>query len=64
MMLGLACFSCNINFTNKVLLTNLDYLPDGLLAEFYVSVKFPPEMRSPTLSFMARYWDRIASHLP
>lgn len=54
-MLGLACFSCNINFINKVLLTYLDYLPDGLSAEFYVSVKSLPEMRSPTLSIMERY---------
>ena len=60
-MLGLACFSCNINFINKVLLTYLDYLPDGLSAEFYVSVKFPPEMISPTLSIMALYWDWFPS---
>ena len=61
MMLGLACFSCNINFTNKVLLTYLDYLPDGPSAELYVSVKFLPEMRTPTLSIMARYWDSFPS---
>ena len=59
--LGLACFSYNINFINKVLLTYLDYVPDGLSAEFYVSVKFLPEMRSPTLSIMARYWDSFPS---
>ena len=60
-MLGLAFFSCNIDFTNKVLLTYLDYLPDVLSAEFYVSVKFLPEMRYPTLSIMARYWDGFPS---
>ena len=38
-LLGLACFSCSTNFLNKVLLTYLDYLPDGQSAEFYVSAK-------------------------